>query len=86
MDLVLDSLANNLDRLHDVRPIQEEALVLALLQRIISKGRLNFRLAKLFQQCGHAHIEEALETADLLNALPGPMDPKASVNSCGKRL
>ena len=41
--------------------------------------------SEIFQQCGHDEIESALMTADLLNALPGPMDPKASRDGCAPR-
>jgi hypothetical protein len=85
VNLCLDRLANNLDTLHDVSAIRDEALCAALLHRIIARGKLTFRLARIFQQCGHADIEEALETANLFDALPGPTDPKLSHNSCGPR-
>lgn len=76
VELCLDRLACSLDSLHDVSPIREERLTLALLHRIISAGRLDFRLARVFQQCGHPEIEAALSHANLLDALPGPTDPK----------
>lgn len=58
---------------------------MALLHRIISQGKLDFRLARIFQQCGHKDIEAALMTANLLDALPGPMDSKASRDGCAPR-
>mmetsp|Transcript_17157 Transcript_17157/g.40761 ORF Transcript_17157/g.40761 Transcript_17157/m.40761 type:complete len:134 (-) Transcript_17157:174-575(-) len=85
VDICLTVLARNLDYIVDVRPIQEEALCLSLLHRIITQGKLDYRLAKIFQKCGHADIEQALETADLLSALPGAADPKQSHSSCQQK-
>jgi len=77
-ETVLNWLACHPDSIIDLRPVKEERLVLALLHRIISKGRLDFRLAKVFQECGHEEIESALAHADLLDGIPGPMTPKVS--------
>lgn len=85
VDLCFNQMVSKLDSIVDLRPMKEEALCMALLHRILSLGKLDFRLARIFQQCGHDEIESALMTADLLNALPGPMDPKASRDGCAPR-
>ncbi|KAG8470013.1 hypothetical protein KFE25_006468 [Diacronema lutheri] len=85
VDLCLDRMASRLESVVDLRPVKEQSLCMALLHRIISNGKLDFRLARVFQQCGHEEIEQALMTADLLDALPGPMDVRASRHGCAPR-
>ena len=68
-ELALDTLAANLDELYDLRGIAEH-LVVGLLYRIMSQGRLTYRLALVFRDAGHEEIRSAIESLDLLGSMP----------------
>ena len=68
-DLALDSLANNPESITDLSGTAEH-LAIALLQRLFTSSRLNYRLAILFRESGHESIREAMSGLDLLAAIP----------------
>lgn len=53
----------------DLRGIPEHLLV-ELLRRVMERGQLDYRLACVFRDAGHNDIREAMESLDLLGAMP----------------
>lgn len=76
-DLVLETLADNCANIVDLQGIAEEQ-VIALLAKIMQRGRLDYRLACIFRDAGHAELSEAMRSLDLFAAVP-------SHNSIGRR-
>ena len=68
-DLALNTLANHPDSIHDLRWTAEH-LAVALLERLYTRGKLDYRLACVFRDCGHEPIREAIEALDLLAGMP----------------
>ena len=68
-DLSLAALAAQPDAIVNLQCMPEN-LVLGLLYRIMSQGRLNYRLAILFRDAGHEKITEAIQSLDLLAGIP----------------
>ena len=68
-DIALDQLAANPEMLNDLRCLDEHQLV-ALLWRIFQRGSLDFRLACVFRDAGHPPITEAINSLDLVAAVP----------------
>jgi hypothetical protein len=68
-ELSLRTLAANSAGLVDLRGMSEDLLV-ELLRRIMQQGRLDYRLACVFRDAGHEDIREAMESLDLLAAMP----------------
>ena len=67
--LALDALAANPDLIYDLRGTAEH-LAVALLFRIMQAGRLDYRLACVFRDAGHAPITEAINGTDPLAGIP----------------
>ena len=76
-ELALDALADNPSGLVDLRGIAEH-LIVALLGKIMERGRLDYRLACLFRDAGHRDLADAMRELDLFAAVP-------SHNSIGER-
>ena len=68
-DLALDVLADNPDAIFDLGGIAEH-LTVGLLAKIMRRGRLDYRLACVFRDCGHRDISEAMQSLDLFAAVP----------------
>mmetsp|Transcript_24346 Transcript_24346/g.60380 ORF Transcript_24346/g.60380 Transcript_24346/m.60380 type:complete len:103 (-) Transcript_24346:228-536(-) len=68
-DLALDKLASNPDMLNDLRCLDEHQAI-ALLERIFYAARLDVRLACVFRDAGHPVITEAINSLDLIAAMP----------------
>ena len=68
-ELALESLADNCEALIDLRGIAEQHCA-ALLWKILQRGKLNFHLACLFRDAGHAVITDAINSMDLLSGMP----------------
>ena len=68
-DLALESLAENCDALIDIRGLAEQH-VAALLWKVVQRGKLDFRLACIFRDAGHAPIREVILSLDLLSGMP----------------
>jgi len=68
-DFCLDALAANPEMIFDLRGTAEH-LAIGLLYRIMRDGRLDYRLACVFRDAGHAAITEAVEALDLLSGMP----------------
>ena len=79
-DLALDSLAANPEMLNDLRCLDEHQAI-ALLWRIFNSARLDYRLACVFRDAGHAVITEAINSLDLVDAMP----THNSIPSCRRR-
>lgn len=67
--LALDSLAANAHGLTCIRGVDIH-LCAALLYRVLQRGGLDYRLACVFRDCGHADIADAVGSLDLLAAMP----------------
>ena len=76
-ELVLDTLADNCAALVDLGGLAEEQII-ALLARVIQRGRLDYRLACIFRDSGHDSLREAMQSLDLFSAVP-------SYNTIGHR-
>ena len=76
-DLALDALADNSADIVELRGIAEE-LTIALLGKVLQRGRLDFRLACVFRDAGHRELSEAMQSLDLFSAVP-------SYNAIGHR-
>ena len=68
-DLALDALADNSADIHSLVGIAEE-LTIALLGKVMQRGRLDFRLACVFRDAGHRELSEAMQSLDLFSAVP----------------
>ena len=68
-ELALDTLAAHPEGLIDLGCIAEH-MVVALLERIISSGRFDYRLACVFRDAGHPRVTEFIESLALLDAMP----------------
>ena len=68
-DLALDALADNAAGIVDLQGISED-LTIALLGKIMQRGRLDYRLACIFRDSGHRDISEAMSSLDLFAAVP----------------
>ena len=68
-DIALDGLAAHPEMLNDLRCLDEHQIV-ALLWRIMQLGRLDFRLACVFRDAGHPVVTEAINSLDLVAAVP----------------
>lgn len=68
-DMALDVLAAHPDSITDLSWVAEH-LVVGLLYRLMTQGRLNFRLAVIFRDCGHDSIREVIDSLDLLGSMP----------------
>ena len=68
-DLALESLAENCDGLIDIRGMAEQHCA-ALLYKVVQRGKLDYRLACLFRDAGHAPIREVILSLDLLSGMP----------------
>lgn len=71
-ELCLDSIAENCANLVDLRGVAEEQTI-ALLGKIMSRGRLDYRLACIFRDAGHRELSEAMQSLDLFAAVPSHM-------------
>ena len=67
--LALDSLAANAHGLTCIRGVDIH-LCAGLLYRVLPRGGLDYRLACVFRDCGHADIADAVGSLDLLAAMP----------------
>lgn len=68
-DLALDCLAANPSVVVDLS-CTDEHLALGLLYRLLEAGRLDYRLACIFHAAGHASITSAMESLNILDAVP----------------
>ena len=68
-DLSLETLADNADGIVSLYGIAEP-LVVALLGKIMQRGRLDYRLACVFRDSGHRDIADAMSSLDLFAAIP----------------
>ena len=68
-ELALDSLADNPGGIIDLGGIAEH-LTVALLGKIMQRGRLDYRLACIFRDAGHRDISDAMRELDLFAAVP----------------
>lgn len=67
--LVLDLMARKPKLVVDLAGIDEH-LAVDLLARIMRAGRLDFRLACVFRNSGHEAIRDAINSLDLVAAVP----------------
>jgi hypothetical protein len=67
--LVLDLMARKPELVDDLGGVDEH-LAVGLLARIMRAGRLDFRLACVFRDSGHEMIREAIDSLDLVAAVP----------------
>ena len=67
--LALDTLAANAHGLTCIRGVDIH-LCAALLYRVMQRGMLDYRLACVFRDCGHADLADAVGSLDLLAAMP----------------
>ena len=67
--LALDVLADNPSGIVDLRGTAEH-LTVQLLGRVMQRGRLDYRLACVFRDCGHRDLSEAMQSLDLFAAVP----------------
>ena len=67
--LALDTLAMHAEGLTSIRGVDIH-LCTGLLYRIMQRGALDYRLACVFRDCGHADIAEAVRSLNLYAAIP----------------
>ena len=68
-EIALETLAANSEGLICLGGIAEHHCAV-LLWKILQRGRLDYRLACLFRDAGHAEIREAIPALDLLSGMP----------------
>lgn len=68
-DMALDVLAAHPDSITDLTWVAEH-LVVGLLYRLMTHGKLNYRLAIIFRDCGHDSIRGVIDGLDLLGSMP----------------
>ena len=68
-ELALTSIADNCEGIVDLCGMPEN-LIVALLGKIIQRGRLDYRLACIFRDSGHEELRAAISELDLLASIP----------------
>ena len=68
-ELALECVADNCAGIVSLAGIDQH-FVVSLLAKIMQRGRLDYRLACVFRDCGHRDLSEAMQSLDLFSSMP----------------